>query len=114
MTIKFQKGGGICTYLRQGLSLNNLPDLSCCDNNIEMSAINYNLPHTRPIFVFNIYRPPSGDIAQFFKVLQQEIDTLRTRDKLDIFIGGDFNIDIKHKNIYNYSKLFEIFENESI
>ena len=37
-----KRGGGICTYIRQGLVFNCLQDLSCCDNNIEMSAIQYN------------------------------------------------------------------------
>ena len=102
---RVKRGGGICTYIKQGLTFKVVHELSLCNNDIELSVIQYNLPHTRKIYILNIYRPPAGDLDPFFKALQDCINVLRTTDKLDIFIGGDFNIDVKNKTLSNFSKL---------
>ena len=93
-TIK--RGGGLCTYIKTGLICNNLSEFAIIGNNIELSVIKYKLPHTREIYVSNVYRPPNGDI--FIKCLQDCILELRDVRNCDIFIGGDMNIDMLRKN----------------
>ena len=100
-----KRGGGICTYIKQGLNFTVITDLSICNNDIAMSVIEYSLPHTRKIYILNVYRPPSGDVDNYLKNIQECINTLRTSGKLDFFIGGDFNVDIKHKNLVSSNKL---------
>ena len=60
-----------------------------------MSVIEYCLPHTRKIYILNVYRPPSGDVDNCIKHIQDCVNNLRTSEKIESFIGGDFNIDIK-------------------
>ena len=95
-TIK--RGGGICTYIKNGLICNNLPDFDIIDKNIELSTIKYHLPHTRDIYVLNVYRPPNGDIDVFIECLQNCVSELRDIRSCDIFIGGDMNVDILKSN----------------
>ena len=102
-TIK--RGGGICTYIKQGLNFVIHNDFNICTADIEMSVIEYCLPHTRKIFIFNIYRPPMGDVEKCIKQIQDCVDILRNSDKIDFFIGGDFNIDVKVKNSVSSKKL---------
>ena len=98
-------GGGICTYIKQGLNFTVITDLSICNNDIEMSVIEYCLPQTRKIYILNVYRPPSGDVDNYLKNIQECINTLRTSGKMDFFIGGDFNIDIKYNNSVSSNEL---------
>ena len=100
-----RKGGGICTYVKEGLVCNELIELTCIDNNIEMSIVRYKLPFTRDIYVVNVYRPPAGDIDRFFKTLQNCVSTIRNSRNCDIFIGGDYNIDFFKKNSPHTKKL---------
>ena len=44
------------------------------------------------ITIMNIYRPPKGDINEFTKTIKDVLMPL-TRDKKDILLAGDFNID---------------------
>ena len=101
-TIK--RGGGLCTYGKQGLNFDVLNDLVISNEDIELLVIQYNVPCTRGIYVLNVYRPPTGDMENFINHLQLCIEMIRMHEG-DIFIGGDFNIDIKRQNTPHYSKL---------
>ena len=72
------------------------------NKDIELHLVKYNLPFTRPIFIFNAYRPPSGDI--FISTLKQSLEVYRNL-KCDIFISGDLNVDMKHVNSCDSKKL---------
>ena len=74
-TIK--KGGGICTYVKEGIIFKDLDEFACLNDNIEMSVIRFKLPFTRDIYVLNIYRPPSGDTDIFLNALQHCVTTIR-------------------------------------
>ena len=56
-----KKGGGLCTYVKRGLVCEEISDMLISNKDIEIHLVKYNLPFTRPIFTFNVYRPPSGD-----------------------------------------------------
>ena len=99
-----KKGGGLCTYVRDGLICEDMRNIIFSNKDIELHLIKYTLPHTRPIFIFNVYRPPSGDIDIFINLLQQALEMYRNL-KCDIFIGGDFNVDMKRTNSQDTKKL---------
>ena len=98
-------GGGLCTYIRQGINFNTMNELEICNDDIEMSEVKYNLPRTRKIYVLNVYKPPMGEIENCIEKIQQCLSTIRTNDQIDIFIGGDFNINVKQKKSPQYLKL---------
>ena len=99
-----KKGGGLCTYVKDGLVCEDMKDMIISNKDIELHLVKYALPYTRPIFIFNIYRPPSGDIDIFINSLKLILEVYRNQ-KCDIFIGGDLNIDMKHMNSQDSKKL---------
>ena len=70
-----------------------------------MSVIEYCLPHTRKIYILNVYRPRSGDVDNCIKHIQDCVNKLRISGKIEFFIGGDFNIDIKSQNSISSKEL---------
>ena len=105
-----KRGGGICTYIRQGLNFVTIPESSICTLDVEMSVIEYCLPHTRKIYILNVYRPPSGDVDNCIKHIQDCINKLRISGKIEFFIGGDSNIDVRSKNTNSSKKLLRFFK----
>ena len=102
-TIK--KGGGICTFIKECLIFKDLTELSCLNDDIEISVIKFKLPFTPDIYVLNAYRPPSGNSDIFLNTLQQCITNIRENRDCDIFIGGDYNINYIKKNSPGMKKL---------
>ena len=49
-------GGGVCLYVRNGLSFNKREDLE--DQELEATWIDLNLKKTHPILIGAVYRPP--------------------------------------------------------
>ena len=66
-----KKGGGLCTYVKSGLVCEDIRDMIISNKDIELHLVKYNLPFTRPIFIFNVYWPPSGDLDIFINTLKQ-------------------------------------------
>ena len=104
-----KRGGGLCTYVRKSFTCEELIDLSLSNNNIELHVMKYKLPYTRPIYIFNVYRPPAGDVDDFIMALNNSIGTYRNK-KCDIFVGGDLNIDMHRKNSIDTKKLIKFFK----
>ena len=69
-----KKGGGLCTYVKNGIVCEELTDMIISNKDIELHLVKYNLPFTRPIFIFNAYRPPSGDLDIFISTLKQSLE----------------------------------------
>ena len=63
------------------------------NTNAELLTVCIKLPHTRPLYVVTLYRPPDGDVSECIEQLQTLCDSLPNRHLCDIIIGGDFNID---------------------
>ncbi|GLV39153.1 hypothetical protein CBL_06204 [Carabus blaptoides fortunei] len=57
---------------------------------IELSAC---LWRDRKLIILTLYRPPNGSIPTFLNILERVLDNVINKNKLDIIIGGDFNID---------------------
>ena len=54
--VPLKKGGGICTYLKEGTICNELTDLTCLDEGIEMTVIRYKLSFTRYIYIVKLLK----------------------------------------------------------
>ena len=89
------RGGGLCIYIKDKLKFTHCLDdtYNMSTPDIELQTIKILLPNTRPIFVSNIYRPPDGKLDLFLNKLNELCISLDRLSRVDIFLGGDFNID---------------------
>ena len=67
------------------------------DKDIECQWVHLKNKFTRDFIIVNIYRPPQGNIETFIDYFENTISTIDT-SKLDIFIMGDFNINVQNRN----------------
>ena len=96
---KAKKGGGICTYIREGLSfiLNVIPNLNVSTVDIECQCCEIVLANQKNTLFMNTYRPPQGNVDTFVKSVDQALENIDT-NKEDIIMMGDFNIDFLDKS----------------
>ena len=108
-----KRGGGILIYTKSMLTVSPMQNNVCIvsNANAEFYTICIKLPHTRPIYIVTLYRPPDGDVSKCIEHLQTLCDSLPNRHLCDIIIGGDFNIDFgksandKTKLLKNFMKI---------
>ena len=67
------KGGGVCMYVKENLSVSRVDNASMCTMDIEVLTLNLKLTNTRPVYIIGIYRPPSGNIVNFIDNLEEII-----------------------------------------
>ena len=79
------------------------------NKNIESQWVSIKQPNSRTILIGNVYRPPQGNIETFIQVLE-DILTSIDLSKIELFILGDFNIDILEKKNPNTKKLLELIK----
>ena len=89
-----RNGGGVACYIR-----NNI-----CFNNIENIFIDLLFPKTKPISVGIIYKPPSQ--SQFLQQIITEFEALDLDN--EIYVLGDFNINLLFRDKYVLNKSNEI------
>ena len=108
-----KRGGGILIDTKSTLTVVPMQNNVCISSNAnaEFFTICVKLPHTRPIYIVTLYRPPDGDVSKCIEQLQTLCDSLPNRHLCDIIIGGDFNIDFgkssndKTKLLKNFMKI---------
>ena len=71
------------------------PNQSCRD--LEMQSISIEQSHMRRIVVINVYRPPQGDSKRACKLIHDSIKEANLKNNAEIFLLGDFNIDLADK-----------------
>ena len=105
-----KRGGGILIYTDISINVKAMDNADCisCDPDAEIYTLCINLPHTRPIYIITLYRPPEGDVVECIRKLQTICDSLPKRHLCDIIIGGDFNIDYA-KSSNEKTKLLKTF-----
>ena len=79
-------GGGVACFIRNDLSYNTK---SFLPSEIENIFIEIFLPHSKPLVVGTIYRPPSQ--GSFTETITEHFSKINTNDT-EIYILGDFNI----------------------
>ena len=63
--------------------------------------------------VINIYRPPTGNLTEFSwqltaDTIQLQMDNLQSFHNVEVFVLGDFNIDIKNSRDPNGKRLINM------
>ena len=95
--ILLNNGGGILIYLREGLDYVRRKDLETSD--VESIWIEVKMKRTNSFLVCSVYRPPSST-AEWSEIFSRQIEkSLAFTD--EIYLMGDFNIDIKDRNLCN-------------
>ena len=90
------KSGGLVTYVNNSWACNTTVnnDLSFINDDIEVQTLIVNKEFRKKIMICNIYRPPGGNHVKFFETLTGIFVDIDVSD-YDIWIGGDYNIDVK-------------------
>ena len=88
------KGSGIALYIHESLDYNRLEKFCQCTTNLECLFVEITNTE-QPLTVGVVYRPPSGDLSNFYN----EIETLMSKlPNTNVKIMGDFNIDLFKPN----------------
>ena len=108
---EIKKGGGLCMYIKNGINFSDttLSDLNLSTIDIEIHWVTIKLPKLREIVIGNVYRPPQGNLKPFFKHINLCLDNLKSKDNRDIFMMGDFNINIKKAANKDSKDLINLF-----
>ena len=96
---KAKKGGGLICYVKEGIACNEFKyaflNNSCKD--LEMQWVTLESGRMRRIVLINIYRPPQGNYRVACKMISEAIKEADLKDNAEIFLLGDFNIDLKNR-----------------
>ena len=105
-----KRGGGIIVYIVNTLSFDVINgDLyNVSNNDIELTTLCINRPHTRRLYLLSVYRPPTGNVKNCITALENNIKFLPGIDRSDLFVGGDFNINY-HKHRQDHTKKLKHF-----
>ena len=87
-----RNGGGVACYIKSELGYNHRKDFSTDIENIFFDIL---LPNSKPILVGIIYRPP--DQSGFLGKLTEAIKNTEKFDEQEVYILGDFNINLLSK-----------------
>ena len=97
-------GGGVALYLKNNLNYKLRSDFTCSESNYEMICVEIT-KKPKPIVVACVYRPPNSDISCFNEKIQSVLEILES-EKKDIYILGDFNINLLNYGIHNKTNEF--------
>ena len=92
-------GGGIAIYLNEKYDYDtySLKHHNLSNSDIEMFLISIKTEYLKPIIIINIYRPPSGNTANFIESLNNTLENLDGFQNNDMFILGDMTLDMLNK-----------------
>ena len=112
--IEHDKGGGLICYVKNGIVYKEVSSFYVDD--IEALWIEVNLPHTKPVLLGTVYRPPDENVEYLNKL--DSMFQHSTSQYEDVIILGDFNLDIckranctKVNNIAKHSNLTQLIKN---
>ena len=102
-----KKGSGLGIYLEETFISNEISNCCICTNDIESLFINI-VNTSEPITFGVIYRPPTGNVANFISQLEKIMSFLPNSNSI---ITGDFNINFlaDHTNNSDLRKFENIF-----
>jgi exonuclease III len=104
-----QSGGGVAIYIESHITYNPRKDLE--NKKLELTWLEVCLPHTKPILIGSIYRPPDSTTA-FFAELQITLDKVSSEDK-HVYLLGDLNANMFTNNPLK-NNLFEVTEEQQL
>ena len=71
----------------------------------QMRWLLLSFPNMRDIVIVNVYRPPQGDYKKCCTLISDAFDKAKLRNNTDIFLLGDFNIDLGDPNAIDSKEL---------
>ena len=89
-----RQGDGVACFIKNDLSYNMK---SFLPSEIENIFLEIFLPHSKPLLVGTIYRPPSQ--GSFTETITEYFSKIKTNDT-EIYVLGDFNINLFLKQKY--------------
>lgn len=89
-----KKGGGICIFVRKGITIDISDCVSLSNENIELFHVNIKKDMASKINIIGVYRPPTGNLSAAIDSLDEAVKEIRNKFKGDITCLGDFNVDI--------------------
>ena len=87
-----KRGGGIATYVKEGSdfkSFDNTP-FSISNVDLECSTLLISSKCTRPMYIINIYRPPNGNLDNFYKIITEQFSGVFTKLYNQIINSGEY------------------------
>lgn len=103
------RGGGLASYIRKdnGAIYDNVrfSELSISDSDIELHVFSLKVRMMKKMLILNTYRPPSGNITQFFEKLKDSISKVKNLNEYEIYITGDLNIPYNDTKSQGFSKI---------
>ena len=100
-------GGGVSCYIKSEVGFNIRNDFSVKIENIFLDIL---IPNSKPILIGIVYRPPSQ--SGFLRDLSEAINNTTNFDSLEVYILGDFNLNLIDKKtgspceLANYKEFF--------
>lgn len=82
------RGGGVAIYVKSSISHEVCVEFNA-HADIEALWIKITSPHTKPVFICCIYRPPSADLT-YYETMLNHFEYVMANDN-DVIILGDFN-----------------------
>ena len=106
-----KKGGGVGLFINSRINFcgETLANMNHSSKDIETQWITIKQPHCKQMIIGNIYRPPQGNIDRFIETLDGNLANINL-DRVELFLMGDFNIDVLEKNNPNHKKLIDFFK----
>jgi len=105
-------GGGAGLFIYDGIKYKLRSDL-CLKNNIfdwvAVEISNDPSISCKNIIIYSIYRPPNSDINFFLEHLNFSFLKIKSMHKYDIYLTGDFNIDLLKNDTFNVKNIFQNF-----
>ena len=102
-----KKGGGVGLYIKEKhvYSTKSYEHLNSSKHDMEAVWIELITPHARNIVLATIYRPPDGNVKMFCEELTQKANSILDLHKHELFVLGDFNINMNNKQSTEYKHL---------
>ena len=94
-----KRGGGLICYVKSGLVMDEFSyaHLNKSSRDIEMQWVSLDIKNMRKIVIVNVYRPPQGDYKSACRAIHNAISDANLKDNAEIFLLGDFNINMLDK-----------------
>ena len=105
-----KKGGGLCMYINQNINFtdNDICVMNSSSIDLEIQWVIFKFPKMRDILIANTYRPPQGNVKNCCKYIKNCLDDFKDISKKDLFIMGDFNIDVFKKSSMESKELMNL------
>ena len=87
----------------------NFSHLNLMTPNTKLQCMSLEIPNIRQIILIHLYRPPQGPASIFIKQLYDTLSNINRNVNSEIYMFGDFNIDMLDKKSQNVKDLLQFF-----